>query len=311
MLQMLLLAFLCSNWLFLTAGDYTFGDARNRFQKTLLVVKHNFKSNPGPVLLHIRMWSKVFTNQLIFINWNDAEIANFTTNHLDVNGSISLVSKLEPHYPGFIAYEVVTLAMKSHPNYEGYLFAHDDMAMNITALIGLDLQSCWLSEWFSLNVCKNLDPLWNVTKNGWWWDSDYGTRAIDKMLANDNNTVIAREMKEVLGSNHHWCGEQSDFFYIPQTIRDVYIRVMGPFADAGIFLEIAVPTFIRVYVPPEKYIKVPLCTMFNGHIRLNNSHIFEYMEAHCGDKYPLYHPIKLSFKPNVAGMRKKMALLED
>lgn len=306
MLRLLLFSFTCSHWFCAIAGDYTFSDARNRFKNTLLVVKYNYKAPPGPVLLHIRMWSKVFVNQLIFLDWSETEIAEFTTKNLRDSRKIAVAYKQESKPPGFYAYDVVSLAMKSHPHYEGYLFAHDDMAMNITALIDFDLSSSWQTEWES--QCKDLDPFWNVTKNGWWWDGESGTRAIDKMLANSSNTVIANEMKVALGSNHYWCGDQSDFFYITQKFRELYIRVMDPFADAGIFLEIAVPTFFRAYIPPDESIKVPLCTTFLDAIRLNNT-LYEFMETQCGDKYPLFHPIKLSSKPNVDRMRKKMALI--
>lgn len=246
-------------------------------------------------------------NQLIYIDWSQAECAEFNAKNLQVNGSIAVISKVEPAFSGFKAYEVVSLAMKSHPHYQGYLFAHDDMAMNISALMELDLKKSWISDWIHMDSCRDLEYGWHNQSNGWWWDGEFGCAAIDVFLA--NNTVIASEMKQELGSKYKWCGEQSDFFYIPKSFKELYLRVMTPMAAAGIFLEIAIPTFWRVYIPPAKNIKLSLCSTFDLRIRDNTSHLFEYYELVCGADYPLYHPVKLSCKNNVAGMRKKMGLI--
>jgi hypothetical protein len=306
MLLILLLAVICCQLPFSTASEYSFIDARNRFQNTVLIVKYNYKAPPGPVLLHLHMWSKVFVNQLIYISWDEAECAEFNAKNLDVNGTIAVVSKLEPYASGYMAYEVVSLAMRSHPNYEGYLFAHDDMAMNISALMELDLKKTWMSDWIHRDSCRDLEYGWTNHTNGWWWDGEWGCTAIDKFLA--NNTAIANEMIQTLGSKYVWCGEQSDFFYLPNSFKKIFLRVMEPMAAFGIFLEIAVPTFWRVYVPPSKVLKLSLCSTFDLPVRLNTSTLFQYYENTCGDSYPLYHPVKLSCKNNVAGMRKKMGL---
>jgi hypothetical protein len=39
---------------------------------------------------------------------------------------------------GYYAYTVVVDAMIKHPNYGRYLFAHDDMAMNVSKLMEID-----------------------------------------------------------------------------------------------------------------------------------------------------------------------------
>lgn len=306
MLLILLFAVISSQLLFSINGEYSFSDARKRFQNTVLVVKYNFKASPGPVLLHLHMWSKVFVNQLIYLPWEEAECAEFNAKNLQVNGSISVISKLEKDAVGFFAYEVVTLAMKSHPNYEGYLFAHDDMAMNISALIDLDMKSAWMSYWIGAGSCRDLEQGWRNNTHGWWWDGQFGSPAIDAFLV--NNTVIAAEMKNALGTNYKWCAEQSDFFYLPNSLKDTFVRVMTPMAASKIFLEIAVPTFWLVYVPPEKYVRVLLCSTFNIETRRNASTLYAHYEQKCGDKFPLFHPIKLSSKSNVAGMKKKMGL---
>lgn len=300
---MLFAAVFCRHLLSFVAGNYSFSDARKRFQDILIVVKYNYKAPPGSVLLHLRMWNKVFLNQVIFVPWTVQEIGNFTERNLVGNGNVTIVSKIDDEASlGYMAYEVVTSAMKSHPDVAGYLFVHDDLAMNVSALMDLDHEKVWQSDYIGQLQCRDLDAGWKNKTNYWWWNSEWGTDAIDQMLL--NHTDIATEMKKSLGSNHIWCGEQSDFFYIPQKYKDSYIRVMSAFAESIIFLEIAVPTFIRAYTPVDKILQLRLCTDFDIELRNN----LAYMERECGNNYPLYHPVKLSSRHNVIGMRKKMGL---
>lgn len=299
-----LAAVFCSHLLSFAAGNHSFSDARKRFQDILVIVKYNYKAPPGSVLLHLRMWNKVFLNQIIFVPWTVQEIGNFTERNLVGNGNVTIVSKIDPEEidTGYLAYEVVTSAMKSHPDVAGYLFVHDDLAMNVSALMDLDHEKVWQSDYVGEGQCRDLDEGWKNKTNDWWWDGEWGTDAIDQMLL--NHTDIATEMKKSLGSNHIWCGEQSDFYYIPQKYKDSYIRVMSAFVKFQIFLEIAVPTFIRAYTPVGQILQLRLCTNFDIKVRNN----FTEKEVLCGNKYPLYHPVKLSSRHNVIGMRKKMGL---
>ena len=298
-----LAAVFCSHLLSFVAGNHSFSDARKRFQDILVIVKYNYKAPPGSVLLHLRMWNKVFLNQIIFVPWTVQEIGNFTERNLVGNGNVTIVSKIDDEFSlGYIAYEVVTSAMKSHPDVAGYLFVHDDLAMNVSAMMDLDHEKVWQSDYIGEGQCRDLDEGWKNKTNDWWWDGEWGTDAIDQMLL--NHTDIATEMKKSLGSNHIWCGEQSDFYYIPQKYKDSYIRVMSAFVKFQIFLEIAVPTFIRAYTPVGQILQLRLCTNFDIKVRNN----FSEKEAECGNKYPLYHPVKLSSRHNVIGMRKKMGL---
>ena len=258
-----LAAVFCSHLLSFVAGNHSFSDARKRFQDILVIVKYNYKAPPGSVLLHLRMWNKVFLNQIIFVPWTVQEIGNFTERNLVGNGNVTIVSKIDPEEidTGYLAYEVVTSAMKSHPDVAGYLFVHDDLAMNVSAMMDLDHEKVWQSDYIGEGQCRDLDEGWKNKTNDWWWDGEWGTDAIDQMLL--NHTDIATEMKKSLGSNHIWCGEQSDFYYIPQKYKDSYIRVMSAFVKFQIFLEIAVPTFIRAYTPVGQILQLRLCTDFD------------------------------------------------
>jgi hypothetical protein len=306
-IRILFAAVFYSHLLFFVSGNHSFSDARKRFQDILVIVKYNYHIPPGTVLLHLRIWSRVFINQVIFVPWNVQEIRNFTERNLVGNLNVTMVSQIDDIDIGigYVAYEVVTTAMKSHPDVAGYLFVHDDMAMNVSALMDLDHEKVWQSDYIGKEQCRDLDAGWTNKTNEWWWDGEWGTSAIDLMLG--NHTDIAAEMKESIGSNHVWCGEQSDFYYVPRKYKDSYIRVMSAFAKYQIFLEIAVPTFIRAYIPVDQVLQLRLCTNFDMSLRNN----FTNKEAECGNSYPLYHPVKLSSRHNVMGMKKKMGLSGD
>jgi hypothetical protein len=295
-----------------SAGHHTHSDTRNRFKDVIFIVKYNYKPSSAVLLIHLRMWTKVFVKQVIFIPWNETEVLNFTEkNNLLGHKNLAFVSKIENETTGYVAYEVVTTVMKSHPDAVGYLFAHDDMAMNVSALMKLDQECVWQSQecqWMSHNQwktgCRDLDVGWTSTEPDWWWARPWGKPALNKLLG--NHADIAAEMNASLGSNHIWCSEQSDFFYIPHLYKDTYIRVLGAFAKHEVFLEIAIPTFIKSYIPANKVLLLPLCTFWN-----DSRHNIKSMEDLCGDNFPLYHPVKLSKKENVIAMVKKMALADD
>ena len=283
---------------------HSFSDAREKFKDTIFVVKYNYLAPREIVLTHIRMWIKVFKNQMIFLPWTEKEASSFQAHETSTLPNVKIISyQDDTTMNGFLAYKVVLIAMKSFPDARGYLFSHDDVAMNVSRLVGLDDKSFWFSSWLPPNIdsCRNLDKDWEKRTNAWWWDSPFGTPAIDTLLG--NYTDIAASMQRCFGSVHHWCGEQSDFFYVPQTLKDQFVRVLGAFGDHGILLEIAIPSFYRCFVPPANLEKLRTCSFFDG--RRGN---FTYMEQNCVDDFPLFHPVKLSLPGNEQGMRRKMDL---
>ena len=283
---------------------HSFSDAREKFKDTIFVVKYNYLAPHEIVLSHIRMWIKVFKNQMIFLPWTEKEVSSFQAHNTSTLSNVNIVSYQDDiAYNGFLAYKVAIIAMKRFPDATGYLFSHDDLAMNVSRLIELDDKSFWFSSWLPAHTdsCRDLDMNWKNRTNAWWWDSPFGTPAIDNLLG--NHTGIAASMQRCFGSVHHWCGEQSDFFYVPQILKNEFVRVLGAFGDHIIFLEVAIPTFYRCFVPPQNLEKLRTCSYFDG--RRNN---FTYMEQTCGDYYPLFHPVKLSLPGNEQGMRRKMGL---
>ena len=224
-----------------TAGQRSHKDARNKFHDVLFVVKYNFNSSIYKILLHHSLWRKVFKNQLIIVQWTQEQINKYRQIYglSDSQYRITTVRE-KSNESGFFAYEALTTAMISYPQFSGYLYAHDDMAMNVSKLMELDMDSMWVT---GESKCVQLDK-----KDDWvWWYTEWGTKKIQKFLA--SRTDLAMELKECFGSEKVWCHGQSDFFYVPWSLKDLTLRVLTAYRAYDIFLENALPTFHNRYGP--------------------------------------------------------------
>lgn len=289
-----------------TCAVETYRNARTRFKDTVFVVKYNYRAIPELVLNHIHLWKKVFTTQMIFMPWTNDEVARFQSQNISSRSNITIISHTrDVQAPGYFAYEAAVTAMEKYPHATGYLYAHDDMAMNVSRLMQLDSKHFWFSKYIKEDSCRDLDKNWTSRHNGWWWDGQYGSAAIDNLLG--NRTDIADEISRCFNSVHHWCGEQADFFHVPQHYRNSFMRILSAFGKYNIFVEIAVPTYYRCYVKPAHLQPLRLCTSFSQKARNNISH----MERFCSAGYPLFHPVKLSMPANFLGMKRKMDLIAD
>ena len=224
-----------------SAGQRSHKDARNKFHDVLFVVKYNFNSSVHNILLHHSLWRRVFKNQLIVVQWTQEQINKYRQIYglSDSQYRITTVQE-KSNESGFFAYEALTTAMISHPQFSGYLYAHDDIAMNVSKLMELDMDSMWVT---GESKCLQLNK-----KDDWvWWYSEWGTKKIQKFLA--SRTDLAMELKECFGSEKVWCYGQSDFFYVPWRLKDLTLRVLTAYRAYDIFLENALPTFHNCYGP--------------------------------------------------------------
>jgi hypothetical protein len=122
--------------LLLARGQPSHSAARNHFNDTLFIVKYNFNVTAATAHNHFRMWRRVFPNQLIYVPWSEDQILKAKA-PLWGHPSAQLISTIDDT-PGYYAYTVVVDAMIKHPTYGRYLFALDDMAMNVSALMEID-----------------------------------------------------------------------------------------------------------------------------------------------------------------------------
>ena len=306
----LLVAFLCAYLSFgPISGKYSYSDARSKFHDILFIVKYNYKVPKEIVRTHLVMWRRVFVNQVIFLPWSLEEINSFEVKNTTANANITIISHTD-RFDGYHAYEVVPIAMKLFPNAAGYLYSHDDVALNVSTLIESNSSSFWYTKYFTAiaSTCGDMKHDWSRKKKecGWWFSSPFGMDAMYALLSNQSDTArnVVTGMKSCLTSNRLWSIEQSDFFYVPRAYKDIANEVLSVFADHAIFVEIAVPTFYGCFVSPSDLVPLNLCTNFEQSIRINATNL----DAACGAGFPIYHPIKLSTASHPAWMRKKMSL---
>ena len=152
-------------------------DALNKFKHILLIVKYNFNPTESQVLLYYKMWSRVFSHIHIVIPpyGHVSKLRSYLYNNTYSNVTVAL--SYGPR--GFFAYRSVFEAMLSYPHYQGYLFAHDDMAMNVSKLIHMNLHIPAGNEYKPVSLEKS----WNFRNNSWRHWNTY-LPAMNNVIAN-------------------------------------------------------------------------------------------------------------------------------
>ena len=278
--------------------------ALNKFKHILLIVKYNFNPAESQVLLYYKMWNRVFTHiHIVIPTYERAPILqscinDYINNSNALNNTPSNVTVAASNdNKGDFAYRCVTEAMLSYPHYHGYLFAHDDMAMNVSKLIHMNLHipACNGHELY------NLKNSWNLRNHTWHQWNTY--------LTSMNNIItkyrdITTQLKYCTGSEYTWYKGQSDFFYIPYHYKHSFIKYMNIFNESNIYLEIAIPTCIRCLISfhthnsdhfftPSDHNSLqifPLCTNWNHSTRGSIAYYKEY----CSPTASHIHPVKLN-----------------
>ena len=292
----------------------------SHFKDTLFIVKYNYDTPINQILLHFNLWNSVFINQFISGPFNSLKIEQLR-GMLPKVFNTYISSCIDDDFKGYYAYASVLNAMKLFPHFKGYLFAHDDMAINITSLMQFDLSTVWITENdFRGYTLRNIDLQSSVYKKGehiWGWlHKPCGSEAIERLIQKDE--YIRLKIKHCTGSDKVWYSGQSDFFYIPQNYYPVFVDVLGKFIKEKIFLELAIPTFVECFVNKLSFdqrkskvsliekipiFRIRLCEYWSG-----NRENISYLEPRCITyRHSLIHPLKLSRgTPTLNLMIKKM-----
>jgi len=281
-------------------------EARRHFSSVLFIIKYNYKAPLDRLLLHSSFWIKIFEHQLIVVPYDFETLLLARTN---VNQGVEVLSCEETDELGYFAYESITEAILMYPQYKGYLYAHDDMALNITTLMSFNLSSFWITDYdtgnFIIPPYVNLESSWTYRNHSWpWFNGYFGIDALQNVLV--KYPIIHDGMLRCTGSDKIWIVGQSDFLYVPQQQTVLYMDIMEKMATEHVFLEIAVPTFITCFVPKNLVERVFLCTYW-GAERGNIKHMME----HCRPHTSAFHPVKLSARNSLDFVVKKTDVLFD
>lgn len=296
--------------------------AKEKFKNTLLIVRYNFHPPITVVRLHYNIWKHVFVHQAVYALWSDSQIAELKDvsrlwkkeqdefisysnktevirEQVEVNYNETLYFGSIADTNGLFAYGAIISAMSSFPNYEGYLYAHDDAVMNLTSLKAFDLQKPWFTSFSILDQGSwsdnkvgltwqgswsdnSLGLTWNQSGHSWGWDRPDGIPAMKKTLL---NTKILEGLRRCHNSEYTWNNGQSDVFYIPQVYKEQTIDILTLFFAAGLHVEIAIPTFGTCFLPKNISQVLSLCTHF-PRLKIND------LERDCKSA-DIYHPAKL------------------
>ena len=286
----------------LVASKVSEQQAKSYFAHVLYIVKYNFIPSAQHVLLHKQIWGRAFENlhYILPFDTNNSSVAGLLESN---NVSFTICNELTDtdKCNGFLAYKAVNTVIHSHPNFKGYLFAHDDMAMNISKLMDFDLTSFAFAFQTSRYWLARLDDTWEHRNHSWgWFDGPYGIPAMQHFLT--THPSLGLQIKHCTGSQRAWHGGQCDFFYVPQKQKQLYNSIMEKLGSSKVFLEIAIPTFLMCFVPLGRLVAYELCDMFGPGKRGNIS----FYEINCRPSASHIHPVKLKSPRQIDFMKSFM-----
>eukprot|EP01035_Chromulina_nebulosa_P027652 gene27652-36396_t len=258
-----------------------------------------------------------FKNQIVIGPFNDTKIhdirKSIPSNDVNIRSSMSF------DYKGYFGHLVAARAMKLLPNFDGYLFVQDDVVFDFSKIAKLNLESVWAAygttyylDMYEFDVksdrWRKLGSSDSLTGGQGWLSTNYGIPAITRTMSKDS--YIATTLRNCSGGRsgllHHGL---SDTFYIPKKLRSLFIDVVTKFGREKLFVEYAVPTFWKCFVPSETTFQpLTVCTYNEDHVP-HSEKILRMMKCDPSS-FNYYHPIKLSLQMGLKFMVNRSGLLQ-
>jgi hypothetical protein len=165
-------------------------------------------------------------------------------------------------------------------NSDGLMYTMDDCIINTHRLNELDTDKVISNYGTSVNRCDY------QTLDGWHWTKPHGIESLDRLFA-------THELPEIT----QICGSFSDYFYLPKRFIDSELfALFEKFADAKVFLEIAIPTIINKVTEGRKnhgnWKEIVLWR--EDRLKTRDRH---FMISNLSANH-FYHPIKFNENPN-------------
>ena len=232
---------------------------QNQKVRSIPQLKKNYTSDAelGNVLLIITFNHPLYDHIPLLIDLYGKVFPNIVFCGPTTSVSNYKIEKKITQYGYFSYNDCMADAMLKHRNYSGYFTMGDDVLLNYWNLKKVDLSKIWQGAQYPYKV-KN-----NFTKDDYWmwWESSYGLKSCARALTNvynnsqfqnyvenlkqTKNTYSAKLVRKNL-SDYVCYGEQSDLFYIPLSLSNDYVQISNLFRQENVFLEIAIPTIIRL-----------------------------------------------------------------
>nr|XP_012554482.2 uncharacterized protein LOC105843530 [Hydra vulgaris] len=203
----------------------------DHFKSTLLIIVYN-----SPLYSHLPLLKNLYSNGF-------PNIIHCGPEHSTApSGILKSVTS-----DGYFTYEeCAAQTMRTFINYTGYLVINDDLFLNFLTIKKLNLSKIWEGPLLEDNS-KNISD-W------YWWDSSWGVKncfkALKKLRSLNKYVNQKRDSywhKIVSGENVCY-GIRADIYYIPRKMAENFTKLSNVFREENVFLEIAVPTIIRLLV---------------------------------------------------------------
>lgn len=215
---------------------------KNRFENTLLIIIFNFG-----LYDHIPLLKKLYQTTFPNIVFCGPTIShNFSIVTADI-------------YNGYFSYHCLPMIMRNYANYDnysGYLFMNDDVLLNFWNLPRLDANEIWEGpkKPISVSTFHRPDHWW------YWWGSRWGlkncikTLNITRVSGKNHGAEFFKTLRKNNKNSHEQCyGGRSDVFYIPRRFLHQFVYLAKMFRNNDVFLEIAVPTILRMLDNQRKF----------------------------------------------------------
>jgi hypothetical protein len=256
------------------------------FSRILLVVQYNFAADQQRVREHYAMYNQHFRHIVIYGSWNRRTVEGLRRDGVPIFSSNWIA--------GTTAYRSMLMALNSFSKYDfqGFLWLHDDMVLNLRNMHSMDLSKPWIVEPTGNPLV--IEP-WDKRNYTWYWlNGEVGIDAMQNIL--EARPDIKEKIRSCTGSEHSWwIGQgQADFFYLPKSFIPDFLDIVGSFSKYQLFLEIAIPTFMQCFACQNQSCQaLKLCTTFTEERERRD---LKFYRA-CGSGYDLFHPIKLDSSP--------------
>lgn len=170
---------------------------------------------------------------------------------------------------GVTVYECLSTAMRTHPGFTGYLFMRNDVLLNFRKIASFNKSRLWeSSEQLGSQV------MFQQPRETWiWWYTPWGLKACEQAYKDiiylsdvykraiidnkeqESSWDVENSLNALLWNGHgvNMCYRSfSNPFYIPSVHAAAFEKLTDVFQKQQVYIEIAVPTIIRMLDLSEK-----------------------------------------------------------
>ena len=256
-----------------------------RYKNILLLVNFNHPFYQNIPLLKL-LYSRIFPNMVFY--------GTVKSNKFEVK---KIDSK-----KGFLSYIGLADAMETYHNYTGYLLINDDILLNSWSLDDLDQQKIWEGPTQPISI-KNVK---RIAKWYWWKHPRWGLPKC--LLARNESTVQYPDYVTLKYSNavddgnddadNHIKGcyrGRSDVLYIPRQFSKQFITLSKIFYKHDVFLELAIPTMVRMIVDKSTGWQLMRGVYVPGRVNDTSIRDTTILWSVYNEQLHFIHPVKMNY----------------